>query len=176
MQAADRRRFRLPAANISVGFDTLIMAIGQSADAASLHLEGRKNGTVCADPGNLATRNGGSLPEGMPSRAPRPSSRRSPRGDWPAYPSTGFWGERRVIAEALSEETVTEPPETAPRGARRPEVRTIAISKSDVTFDSVERTYPGTTASAEAHPLSILRPPRLRRRDQRSDLQGLRLL
>ncbi|MCG2740656.1 MAG: FAD-dependent oxidoreductase, partial [Syntrophaceae bacterium] len=38
-----------------LGFDTLIVAIGQSADAASVNLEGRKDGTVCADQGSLAT-------------------------------------------------------------------------------------------------------------------------
>ena len=36
-------------------FDTLIMAIGQTADAASIQLEGEKNGTVQVDRSNLAT-------------------------------------------------------------------------------------------------------------------------
>ena len=43
-----------------------------------------------------------------------------------------------------------EPPETAPRGVGRPELRKISLKRRRATFDSVEQAYAGKAAAAEA--------------------------
>ncbi|MBU4581783.1 MAG: FAD-dependent oxidoreductase [Proteobacteria bacterium] len=133
-----------------VGFDTLIVAIGQSADAASVNLEGRKDGTVCADPGSLATPKRGIFAGGDAVKGPSTIIEAIAQGRLACVSIDRFLGGAGVIPEALSEEMMVEPPETAPRGTERPEVRKIALKMRRTTFDSVERVYPGKAAAAEA--------------------------
>jgi NAD-dependent dihydropyrimidine dehydrogenase PreA subunit len=61
-----------------------------------------------------------------------------------------FLGGAGIIPEALSEETIVEPPETAPRGTERPAVRKITLKRRRASFDSVERACTGKAAAAEA--------------------------
>lgn len=134
----------------SVGFDTLIVAIGQSADAASVNLEGREDGTVCADPGSLATSKRGIFAGGDAAKGPSTIIEAIAQGRLACVSIDRFLGGAGVIPEALSEEMTVEPPETAPRGTERPEVRKIALKMRRTSFDSVERAFPGKAAAAEA--------------------------
>ena len=133
-----------------LSFDTLIAAIGQSADAASVNLEGRKDGTVCTDQGNLATSKRGIFAGGDAAMGPSTIIEAIAQGRLACISIDRFLGGAGVIPEALSEEVMMEPPETAPRGAARPEVRKIALKKRRATFDSVERAYTGKAAASEA--------------------------
>jgi formate dehydrogenase beta subunit len=126
------------------------VAIGQSADAVSVNLEGRKDGTVCADPGNLATSKRGIFAGGDAVKGPSTIIEAIAQGRLACVSIDRFLGGAGVIPESLSEEMITEPPETAPRGTERPEVRKIALKMRRATFDSVERAYPGKAAVTEA--------------------------
>jgi formate dehydrogenase beta subunit len=149
---ASGRRSPIPIAGseYSLGFDTLIAAIGQSADAASVNLEGRKDGTVCADPGSLATSKRGIFAGGDAVKGPSTIIEAIAQGRLACVSMDRFLGGVGVIPEALSEEMMLEPSEASPRGAVRPEVRKIALKKRRATFDSVERAYSGKAAAAEA--------------------------
>jgi len=149
---ASGRRAPIPIAGSEyrLGFDTLIVAIGQSADAASINLEGRKDGTVCADQGNLATLKRGIFAGGDAVKGPSTIIEAIAQGRLACVSMDGFLGGAGVIPETLSEEMIVEPPETAPRGTERPEVRKIALKRRRATFDSVERAYSGKAAVAEA--------------------------
>ncbi len=131
-------------------FDTLIVAIGQSADAASVNLEGGKNGTVCADPGSLTTSKRGIFAGGDAVKGPSTIIEAIAHGRLACISIDRFLGGAGVIPEALSEEGRSEPPEAAPRGSGRPETRKIALSRRRAAFDSVERAYSGKAAAAEA--------------------------
>lgn len=133
-----------------LSFDALIMAIGQSADAASVHLEEGKGGTVCADPGSLATSKRGIFAGGDAVKGPSTIIEAIAQGRLACASIDRFLGGTGVIPEVLSEETTTEPPEPAPRGAERPEIRKIALKQRRTTFESVERSCPGKAAVAEA--------------------------
>ena len=149
---ASGRRAPVPIAGseYAVGFDTLIMAIGQSADAASVHLEGRKNGTVRADQGSLATARRGIFAGGDAVTGPSTIIEAIAQGRLACASIDRFLGGTGIIPEALSEETVAAPPETAPQGTKRPEIRTIALKRRCSTFEPVERTYQKKAAAAEA--------------------------
>ncbi len=149
---ASGRRAPVPVAGseYALEFDTLIMAIGQSADAASVHLEGEKNGTVRVDQGNLATPKRGIFAGGDAVSGPSTIIEAIAQGRLACASIDRFLGGTGNIPEPLSEESDTEPPETAPRGATRPSVRKIALKRRCTTFDPVERTYGKKAAMAEA--------------------------
>jgi NAD-dependent dihydropyrimidine dehydrogenase PreA subunit len=131
-------------------FDTLIMAIGQSADAASVHIEGEKNGTVRVDLDNLATSQKGIFAAGDAVNGPSTIIQAIAQGRLACTSIDRFLGGSGNIPESLSGESNTAPPETAPRGAAKQAVRTIGLKRRCTTFDPVERTYGGKTAIAEA--------------------------
>ena len=131
-------------------FDTLIMAIGQSADAASVHLEGEKNGTVRVDQDHLATPQKGIFAGGDAVNGPSTIIQAIAQGRLACTSIDRFLGGTGNLPEPLSKESDTEPPETAPRGAVKPSVRKIALKRRCTTFDPVERTYGKKAAMAEA--------------------------
>lgn len=131
-------------------FDTLIMAIGQSADAASVHIEGEKNGAVRVDQGNLATPQKGIFAGGDAVTGPSTIIQAIAQGRLACTSIDRFLGGTGNLPESLSEESDTEPPETAPRGAAKPAVRKIALKRRCTTFDPVEQTYGKKAAMAEA--------------------------
>ena len=131
-------------------FDTLIMAIGQSADAASVHLEGEKNGSVRVDQGNLATPQKGIFAGGDAVTGPSTIIQAIAQGRLACASIDRFLGGTGNLPESLSGEWDTEPPETAPRGAAKPAVRTIGLKRRCTTFDPVERAYGKKAAMAEA--------------------------
>ncbi len=133
-----------------LSFDTLIVAIGQSADAASVNLEGRKNGTVCADQTSLATLKRGIFAGGDAVKGPSTIIEAIAQGRLACASIDRFLGGAGGVPETLSKEMIMEPPETAPRGVGRPELRKISLKRRRATFDSVEQAYAGKAAAAEA--------------------------
>lgn len=131
-------------------FDTLIMAIGQSADALCIHLEEEKNGAVRIDQGNLATPQRGVFAGGDAVTGPLTIIEAIAQGRLAAVSIDRFLGGTGNLPEPLSAESDTEPPETAPRGATRPSARKIALKRRVATFDPVERTYGRKAAMEEA--------------------------
>jgi formate dehydrogenase beta subunit len=148
---ASGRRSPIPIVDseYALEFDTLIMAIGQSADAASLSLEGRNNGTVRAEPGNLATPKRGIFAGGDAVSGPSTIIEAIAQGRLACASIDRFLG-GTGISEPLSDETNPEPPETRPPGAARPELRRISMKKRRTTFAVVEQAYPKQEAIAEA--------------------------
>ena len=140
----------IPGSEHELAFDTLIMAIGQSADAAALHLPGRGNGTFAADPGSLTTATRGIFAAGDAVTGPATIIEAIAQGRLACVSIDRFLGGTGIIPESLSEETAVEPPEAAPQGTTRPETRTIAMRKRRSSFEPVEKSYRGHEASAEA--------------------------
>jgi formate dehydrogenase (NADP+) beta subunit len=131
-------------------FDTLIMAIGQQADAASVHLDCEKNGTVRVDQDHLATPQKGIFAGGDAVNGPSTIIQAIAQGRLACASIDRFLGGTGSLPEPLSKESDMEPPETAPRGAVKPAVRKIALKRRCTTFDPVERTYGKKAAMAEA--------------------------
>jgi formate dehydrogenase beta subunit len=149
---ATGRRTPVPDAGseFTLPFDTLIMAIGQSADALSLHLEGEKSGAVQVDRGNLATPQRGIFAGGDAVTGPSTIIEAIAQGRLASVSIDRFLGGTGNLPEPLSENSDKELPETAPRGATRPVTGTIALKRRRATFDPVERTYGRKAAVTEA--------------------------
>jgi NADPH-dependent glutamate synthase beta subunit-like oxidoreductase len=140
----------VPGSEHSFRFDTLIMAIGQSADAASVSLAGEKNGTVRADGGSLATPKRGIFAAGDAVKGPSTIIEAIAHGRLACASIDRFLGGAGIIPEALSEEVNPVPPETAARGNVRPAVRNIAMNRRRSTFEPVEKAYGRKAAAVEA--------------------------
>jgi NADPH-dependent glutamate synthase beta subunit-like oxidoreductase/ferredoxin len=148
---ASGRRAPVPVAGseYALDFDTLIMAIGQSADAASVSLEGLKNGTVRAEQGNLATPKRGIFAGGDAVSGPSTIIEAIAQGRLACASIDRFLGGAGIV-EPLSDEMNPEPPETRPPGAARPDLRRISLKKRCTTFEPVENAYLRKEAIAEA--------------------------
>ena len=103
MRPAGGRRFPLSGSEFVLQFDTLIMAIGQSADAASVHLEGEKNGAVRVDQGNLATPQRGIFAGGDAVSGPSTIIEAIAQGRLACASIDRFLGGTGILPEALSE-------------------------------------------------------------------------
>lgn len=148
---ASGRRTPVPVvgSEYAIHFDTLIMAIGQTADAASLSLEGQKNGAVHVDQRNLATPKRGIFAGGDAVSGPSTIIEAIAQGRLACASIDRFLGGTGIV-EPLSDEMNPVPPETRPPGAARPNVRRINLKKRCTTFDSVEQVYLKKEAVAEA--------------------------
>jgi NADPH-dependent glutamate synthase beta subunit-like oxidoreductase/NAD-dependent dihydropyrimidine dehydrogenase PreA subunit len=133
-----------------LSFDTLIMAIGQSADAASVNLKGEKNGTVRADPESLATATRGIFAGGDVVSGTSTIIEAIAQGRLACASIDRFLGGAGIIPDTLPEETGLAPPEEMPRGAEREPVRRIGLKRRRSTFDAVEQLYTEKAAVAEA--------------------------
>lgn len=149
---ATGRRTPVPVAGSEfiLPFDTLIMAIGQSADAGSLHLEGEINGAVRVDRGNLATPQRGIFAGGDAVSGPSTIIEAIAQGRLASVSIDRFLGGTGNLPEALSGESYAGPPETAPRGATRPASGKIARKRRSASFDPVELAYGKKAAMTEA--------------------------
>jgi formate dehydrogenase beta subunit len=149
---ATGRRAPVPIAGseFSLTFDTLIMAIGQSVDAGSVHLEKEQDGAVRVDRGNLATPQRGIFAGGDAVSGPSTIIEAIAQGRLASVSIDRFLGGTGNLLESLSEDSAAEPPETAPRGATRPATRTISLKRRSGTFDPVELSYTKRAAMTEA--------------------------
>ena len=148
---ASGRRTPVPAAGTEyvLGFNTLIMAIGQSAAAASLCLEGQQNGTASVKQGNLATPKRGIFAGGDVVSGPSTIIEAIAQGRLACTSIDGFLG-GVDIEESLPQELKQKLPEPPLPGVLRPAVRTISLKKRCATFDAVERVYRRQEALFEA--------------------------
>jgi formate dehydrogenase beta subunit len=140
----------LPGSEYGLEFDTLIRAIGQVADAASLNLKGRKDGTVCVGEGNAVTPERGIFAGGDAVIGPSTIIEAIAQGREACISIDRFLGGAGIIQEALSVEENRTAPEAAPRGTKRPGVRKITLKRRRATFDPIELAYKRKSATAEA--------------------------
>jgi NAD-dependent dihydropyrimidine dehydrogenase PreA subunit len=126
------------------------MAIGQSADAASVNLAGEKNGTVRVNGDSLATLKRGIFAAGDSVKGPSTIIEAIAQGRLACASIDRFLGGAGIIPESLSEEVNPALPETATRGTVRPATRNIALNRRRSTFDPVEKIYGKKSAEAEA--------------------------
>jgi formate dehydrogenase (NADP+) beta subunit len=145
-----RAPVQVPGSEQSLEFDTLIMAVGQGADAASVELAGRKNGTVSVDGDNLATPEEGVFAAGDAVTGSSSIIMAIAQGRMACESIDRYLGGTGVIAGGGAEEAVEEQPETAPRGTRRQKAGTIDLRERCTTFAEVERVYEDEAAIAEA--------------------------
>ena len=139
----------IPGSEHDLPFDTLIMAIGQSADAGVIQLDGKKDGAVQVDQ-FLATNKQGVFAAGDAVKGPSTIIEAIAQGRQAAESIDRFLGGRGILPEETTAETDTVPPEAALRGSTRPAVARNAVKKRLTGFDPVERTYGAKTAETEA--------------------------
>jgi formate dehydrogenase beta subunit len=142
----------IPESEYLLPFDTLIVAVGQSADAVAIDLQERNNGTIQVNQGSLTTSKDGIFAAGDAVSGPSTIIDAIAQGREACCAIDLFLGGTGIIPEALPEADVTgnTPQETAPRGSHRAEVKTIALKKRRATFDSVERGFDRITSITEA--------------------------
>ncbi|MDA8125478.1 MAG: FAD-dependent oxidoreductase [Deltaproteobacteria bacterium] len=139
----------LPGSEYELPFDTLIMGIGQSADAEVIRLDGKKDGAVRVDP-SLSTNKKGIFAAGDAVKGPSTIIEAIAQGRQAAEAIDRFLGGEGILPEEMQAETVTTPPETARRGTMRPAIAKSPIKKRLTGFDPVERTYGAAAAVGEA--------------------------
>lgn len=149
---ASGRRAPLPVSGseFSIGFDTLFMAIGQSPDAASVRLEGRKNGAVQVDQENLATLKKGIFAGGDAVVGSSTIIEAIAQGRRACGSIDRFLGGMGIIPDSSAEAMESQVPETAPRGTDRTDPKKIPLKRRCSSFDTVERIYEKNAAVAEA--------------------------
>jgi len=140
----------VPGSEHSLAFDTLIMAVGQGADAAAMELEGRKNGTVSVGCDSLTTPEEGVFAAGDAVTGSSNIIIAIAQGRVACESIDRYLGGTGVIAGAEPEDAAEEQPETAPRGTRRPKAGTIGLRERLTTFAAVEQGYEDEAAVAEA--------------------------
>ncbi len=130
--------------------DTVIVATGQAADAASVSLEGREYGEIRVDEESLATCRKGIFAAGDAVTGSSNIIEAIAQGRRACASIDRFLGGSGELPESPAEEKVDLPPETAPRGAARKDVRKVALGKRCTSFETVERVYGRNAAIAEA--------------------------
>jgi formate dehydrogenase beta subunit len=139
----------VPGSEHEFSFDTLIMAVGQAADAASVGLVANSNGAVGVD-GELATNKKGIFSAGDAVTGPSTIIEAIAQGRRAAESVDRFLGGAGHLPEDLPQGKVEVLSDTAPRGTLRPGIIRSAVKRRLAGFDPVERTYGRATAEAEA--------------------------
>ena len=134
----------------SLGFDTLIMALGQSAEASAIGLEGQKNGTVLLGQDGMVLSRKGIFASGDAVRGPTTIIEAIAQGRSACSAVDQFLGGDGIIPEFMPEEKPACLPQIAPQGQKRPAVRTISLKRRRTTFAPVEKSYDRKTAIQEA--------------------------
>jgi formate dehydrogenase beta subunit len=149
---ASGRRTPMPVAGSehSIGFDTLIMAIGQSPDAAAVRLEGRKNGAIRVDQENLATLKKGIFAGGDVVVGSSTIIDAIAQGRLACESIDRFLGGTGILPDSSTGAGEPRAPETAPRGTDRTDAKKIPLKRRCSTFETVERVYGKDAAVAEA--------------------------
>jgi NADPH-dependent glutamate synthase beta subunit-like oxidoreductase len=135
----------------SLPCDTLIVAIGQTADARSIHLEESGKGMVRVDKDTLSTAHQGVFAGGDVVTGPSSIIEAIAQGRRASESMDRFLGGTGAIPEKQSAEP-DHPflPDTAARGALRRSADQLELQKRRTTFEVVERVYEESEAVAEA--------------------------
>jgi NAD-dependent dihydropyrimidine dehydrogenase PreA subunit len=131
-------------------FDTLLMALGQAAEAESIGLAGRPNGTIHAENDGVSTSIRGIFAAGDATTGPSTIISAIAAGRCAAEAIDRFLGGRGVIPEFFPADEAPVPGEPLPPGERRPPAASIALKKRLSTFAPVEKSYSRNAAVQEA--------------------------
>ena len=137
--------------DFTVACDTLIAAVGQSADAPALKLEGNANGTIKVDPASLAASPKGVFAAGDAVTGPSSIIRAIAQGRLAASSIDQYLGGDGCIDEKLADEAAATLMDESPRGSLRPAVQTIPEGDRKAGFKLVEQGYDDLTAAGEAN-------------------------
>lgn len=135
----------------TIGFDTMIATVGQSADALSLGLEGNNDGTVLVNLETMATPLKGVFAAGDAVTGPSSIIQAIAHGRLSACTIDKYLGGNGVIDEKLSDDSAADLREEAPRGTTRPEALTIPAKERKTGFKLVEQGYEEFSAVMEAN-------------------------
>jgi len=133
-----------------LAFDTLIMALGQAAEAESIGLAGRPNGTILAENDGVSTSIRGVFAAGDAATGPSSIISAIAAGRCAAEAIDRFLGGKGVIPEFFPADDAPVPGEPLPPGERRPPAASIALKKRLSTFSPVEKSYSRNAAVQEA--------------------------
>ncbi len=149
---ADGRPQPVPvaASEFVLGFDTLIMAVGQSAEASSVGLEGRDNGAVRVGKDGTATAMKGVFAAGDAVTGPSTIIEAIAQGRRVCETIDLYLGGKGAIPELPAGKKALRAIEPAPPGSIRPVARMIPLKRRLTTFDAVERSYGKKSAIEEA--------------------------
>lgn len=134
----------------TIGYDTVIMAIGQSADAGSLGLTANKNGTVCVDGDSLAMTEKGIFAAGDVVTGPSSIIEAIAQGRRASISIDMYLGGDGIIdtEEEISDDGVI--PDTEPRGTTRHGAEKASLEKRLCGFGLTEKGYDREAATSEA--------------------------
>ena len=139
----------MPGSEHEFSFDTLIMAVGQSADATDVGLAAKRNGAVRVKEKELSTTKRGIFAAGDAVTGPSSIIEAIAQGRLAAEAIDRFLGGDGILAEETDQPTAV-PPEPAPRGTMQPATSRVPIRMRLTGFVPVERTYGPAAAAAEA--------------------------
>lgn len=128
---------------------TVITAIGQEMEVPSAILRRNKNGTITIDADTLATSVEGIFAGGDAVTGPASIIDAISHGRKASISIDRFLGGTGIINE-LTEESPFNPPEGAPRGTPRVEIRRVSPQKRLKNFEVVEKVLGSVTAMREA--------------------------
>jgi len=134
----------------TLNFDTLIMALGQSAEASSVGLEGRKDGTIVVDSDTRTASLQGVFAAGDATHGSSSIIEAIAQGRHACAAIDRYLGGKGILPEFIPEEESPVLVEPASPGEKRPVVRMIPLKKRLTTFDPVEKSYSKRDAVREA--------------------------
>ena len=139
----------VPGSEHAFSFDTLIMAVGQSADATAVGLAAKRNGAVRVKKGETSTMKRGVFAAGDAVTGPSSIIEAIAQGRLAAGAIDRFLGGNGILPGA-AEEPASVPLETAPYGTTRHATKRVPVRKRLAGFFPVERTFGPAAAAAEA--------------------------
>jgi formate dehydrogenase (NADP+) beta subunit len=133
-----------------VACDTVIMAIGQSADAGSLDIAANENGTVAVEGDSLVTVQEGIFAAGDAVTGPSSIIEAIAQGRQAAVSIDLFLGGDGIIDADEEAPVLKEVPEPEPRGTGRCKTVMTPVAERLGGFDITEQGYDRETAAREA--------------------------
>ena len=130
--------------------DTVIMAVGQSADAGALKLDAGQNGAVKVDSTTLATSQKAVFAAGDAVSGPSSIIQAIAHGRLASISIDSFLGGSGIIDSPDNAAGLSDLPDPAPRGTVRPAADHLPVEERLGGFGLVERGYDRQTAAGEA--------------------------
>lgn len=150
-ESGRRRPAPIEGSNFSMACDTLIEAVGQSADAASLGLEADARGTVKINTGSSGTSRQGVFAAGDAVTGPSSIIQAIARGRLAASSMDTYLGGDGLIAERFAGEPEWCEATEAPPGTLRKLVKMLPVENRLSGFNLVELGYDDKDAVNEAN-------------------------